>query len=261
MDRAIYKQKIIDIVTEMKSRLTDPNNTATEDFAEGFTVALEEAGIVGLSFVEELPEEGVENILYIDKVLLKLAIWINSDWSIFTSGSGLTFSELVNILQEGTNISLDVDFENETITINSTGGITSVDWSDILNKPTEFNPSSHTQLDSSISLTETYTGNLTGTTTQKGVNDFVDSLNITSITTVEKTLTVANWSANQQSVTISGITANTTIWVAPKQTYANIDLYSFHQIIGVSQSTNTITFKCSTTPTVDVLINIAYDNK
>jgi len=36
------------------------------------------------------------------------------------SGGGLSFSDLVNILQEGDNIELDVDTTNETITINST---------------------------------------------------------------------------------------------------------------------------------------------
>jgi hypothetical protein len=122
MDRAIYKQKIIDIVTEMKSRLTDPNNTATEDFAEGFTVALEAAGIMSVSFVEELPDEGIENVLYIDKVLLRFAIWQDDDWDFFSSGSGsgMTFTDLVAILQEGNNVTLDVDLVNETITINST---------------------------------------------------------------------------------------------------------------------------------------------
>lgn len=36
------------------------------------------------------------------------------------SGSGMTFTDLVAMLQEGTNVTLDVDLVNETITINST---------------------------------------------------------------------------------------------------------------------------------------------
>ena len=177
MDRAIYKQKIIDIVTEMKSRLTDPNNTATEDFAEGFTVALEMAGIISVSFVEELPDEGVENVLYIDKVLLQFAIWQDDDWDFFSSGSGsgITFTDLVAILQEGTNVTLDVDTVAETITINSVG-LSSVDWDDINEKPIEFPPSAHEHIDSEVELTETYTGNLAGAITQKDANDILDAM-------------------------------------------------------------------------------------
>ena len=185
MDRAIYKQKIIDIVTEMKSRLTDPNNTATEDFAEGFTVALETAGIISVSFVEELPDEGVENVLYVDKVLLRFAIWQDNDWDFFPSGEGLSFSDLVAILQDGTNVTLDVDTVAETITINASDWTqiqsdwnqtnnTQVDY--IKNKPTEFPASAHTHSDTEVSLTGEYTGNLVGATTQKDANDILDAL-------------------------------------------------------------------------------------
>ena len=101
------------------------------------------------------------------------------------SGSGMTFTDLVAILQAGTNVTLDVDTVAETITINSSDWIqiqsdwnqtdnTQVDY--IKNKPTEFPPSAHTHSDTEVNLTETYTGNLSGATTQKDANDILDAL-------------------------------------------------------------------------------------
>lgn len=177
MDRAIYKQKIIDIVTEMKSRLTDPNNTATEDFAEGFTLALEAAGITSsLSFVDELPDEGVENILYVDRLLLRFAIWQDDDWDFFSSG----VAQIQVDWNQTDNTAVDFIKNKPTIPEsqiqsdwNQTDN-TQVDF--IKNKPTTLPPSAHTQLDLTIELTETYTGNLSGATTQKQANDILDSL-------------------------------------------------------------------------------------
>lgn len=51
---------------------------------------------------------------------------------------------------------------------------TQVDF--IKNKPTTFPPSAHGHMDSEVELTETYTGNLSGATTQKEANDILDSL-------------------------------------------------------------------------------------
>lgn len=91
------------------------------------------------------------------------------------SGSEMTFTDLVAILQTGTNVTLDVDTVAETITINSVG-LSSVDWDDINEKPIEFPPSAHEHIDSEVELTETYTGNLAGATTQKDANDILDAL-------------------------------------------------------------------------------------
>ena len=91
------------------------------------------------------------------------------------SGSGMTFTDLVAILQAGTNVTLDVDTVAETITINSVG-LSSVDWDDINEKPIEFPPSAHEHIDSEVELTETYTGNLAGAITQKDANDILDAM-------------------------------------------------------------------------------------
>jgi hypothetical protein len=55
------------------------------------------------------------------------------------------------------------------------GGGGSVDWDDINNKPTVFPPSAHGHLDSEVQLTETYTGNLDGATTVKDTMDVLDA--------------------------------------------------------------------------------------
>ena len=50
---------------------------------------------------------------------------------------------------------------------------TQVDY--IKNKPTEFPPSAHTTFKiTEVNLTETYTGNLAGATTQKDANDILN---------------------------------------------------------------------------------------
>lgn len=64
----------------------------------------------------------------------------------------------------------------------------------------------------------------------------------------------ASWSNNEQSITVDGLKSDDIVIVSPEpfliQSYTEAGIYCAHQ------STNSLTFKCSTVPSGDVLVNI-----
>ena len=103
----------------------------------------------------------------------------------YTGSEGLSFTDISAFFINGTNTTVEVDTVLQTIKINASDWIQiQSDWSQtnntqvdyIKNKPTEFLPSAHEHSDTEVNLTETYTGNLAGATTQKGANDILDAL-------------------------------------------------------------------------------------
>lgn len=82
---------------------------------------------------------------------------------------------------------------------------------------------------------------------------YVDSGDFKSTTA---SLTVAGWSSNSQTVTVSGITASNIVIVSPAPTS-----YSEYSVCGVycsAQATNSLTFTCSETPSGALTVNILY---
>lgn len=63
--------------------------------------------------------------------LLSMNFELQRKSAIVAAQDFLTFVTLAQALVAGTNVTLTVDYDAETITITSTGGITSVDWGDI----------------------------------------------------------------------------------------------------------------------------------
>ena len=63
-------------------------------------------------------------------------------------------------------------------------------------------------------------------------------------------------SNNTIAVTVSGITATSNILVSPAP--LSIDDYTACKVFALSQASNTLTFKCTTIPSVDISVNIAY---
>ena len=80
-----------------------------------------ESCYTGAFFVSELPEIGDINRVYVNITDNTIWHYVNNQW-VQLGGSGLSFSDLVSILQEGDNVTLDIDNLNQTITINSSGG-------------------------------------------------------------------------------------------------------------------------------------------
>ena len=70
------------------------------------------------------------------------------------------------------------------------------------------------------------------------------------------TLAAASWSSNRQSVTVSGVTANSVIYYQPA--YDSGSDFDSCGIEGVAQSTNTITFQCSEVPTSAIIVDILF---
>ena len=69
------------------------------------------------------------------------------------------------------------------------------------------------------------------------------------------TLTVAGWSNNQQTVSVTGVTANNTVIVSPAP--ASVPDYGTAGIYCSVQASGTLTFTCSTIPTVAISVNVS----
>ena len=76
-----------------------------------------------------------------------------------------------------------------------------------------------------------------------------------SYSTVTVTLASADWSNNTQTVTVSGVTADNLVLVAPSPT--DFTAYGSAEIRATAQATNSLTFTCTNTPTADLTVNIA----
>ena len=73
-------------------------------------------------------------------------------------------------------------------------------------------------------------------------------------TQIEITLTVAGWSGNSQTVTVSGVTANNAVIISPApSSYLS---YGEFGVYCSAQATNSLTFACDSTPDVALTVNI-----
>lgn len=70
------------------------------------------------------------------------------------------------------------------------------------------------------------------------------------------TIATADWSSNTVSVTVSGLTATSVVWVAPDN--ASQSTYTTAGVYANSQSADTLVFNCVTTPTSALTINIVW---
>lgn len=77
---------------------------------------------------------------------------------------------------------------------------------------------------------------------------------ISSSPTTAPTLVAANWSSNQQTVNVSGVTATNTVIVAPFPTDAQD--YATAGILCIGQGAGTLTFSCTSVPANDLQVNV-----
>lgn len=68
------------------------------------------------------------------------------------------------------------------------------------------------------------------------------------------TLAAADWSSNTQTVTVNGVTSTSVVFVAPDP--ADTTDYVSAGILCTSQTTNSLTFTATTTPTSDIVVNV-----
>ena len=67
-------------------------------------------------------------------------------------------------------------------------------------------------------------------------------------------LTVAGWSSNTQTVTVTGVTATNTVFVSPAP--ASASDYASAGIICTAQGTDSLTFTCTTVPSNAITVNV-----
>lgn len=67
-------------------------------------------------------------------------------------------------------------------------------------------------------------------------------------------LTVAGWSNNTQTVTVTGVSATNTVFVSPAP--ASASDYASAGIICTAQGTDSLTFSCTTVPTNAITVNV-----
>ena len=77
-----------------------------------------------------------------------------------------------------------------------------------------------------------------------------------TLKTATVTLTTAGWSSNKQNATVTGLTAGGTVWVCPNSNSAKIWMNA--GVYTSSQSANALAFICSTVPTANITVNVAF---
>ncbi len=68
-------------------------------------------------------------------------------------------------------------------------------------------------------------------------------------------LSPSSWSSGTQTVNVRGVTASNFIIVSPAP--SSIDNYTAADIRCTSQGSGTLTFTCVTTPSTDIVVNVA----
>ena len=68
------------------------------------------------------------------------------------------------------------------------------------------------------------------------------------------TLTVAGWSDNSQTVTVSGVTANNAVVISP--TPGSYRSYGEFGVDCIAQAANSLTFVCDSVPDVALAVNV-----
>lgn len=116
----------------------------------------------------------------------------------------------------------------------------------------------HNGVDSSLSSTSTNpVQNKAIHTALASKADLVDGKVLSSqlpMTTATSTLTVANWSSNTQTVSVTGVTASNTIIVSAAPT--SLEAWGNAGIYCSAQEAGKLTFTCSKTPIVAIVANI-----
>lgn len=82
----------------------------------------------------------------------------------------------------------------------------------------------------------------------------IDSTAELKHTTKTATLTAAGWSDKSQTVTVEGVTASNTVFVAPAP--SSQEVWGKAQIVCTAQAAGSLTFTCKNAPTAAVTANI-----
>lgn len=92
-------------------------------------------------------------------------------------------------------------------------------------------------------------GNANGNFEMMSADGTVPTARLTKVNTTV-TLTAAGWSSNTQTVTVSGVTSSSIVWVSPDPT--DQSAYVSAGILCTAQGTDSLTFTATTIPSVDI---------
>jgi hypothetical protein len=90
--------------------------------------------------------------------------------------------------------------------------------------------------------------------TWKLLKDWGAMPTIPSISTITVTLTSAWWNNDAQTVTATWVTASNTVIISPNP--SSMSDYTNWAVYCSAQSSNSLTFECTTTPTSDIDVNV-----
>lgn len=93
---------------------------------------------------------------------------------------------------------------------------------------------------------------------KSSLKDYIDAW---APSTVAVTLYKTGWENELQTVAVNGITSDNIVVIAPEPTYSNYAMYSRHCIRGISQADNSLTFKCESKPSADLVVHVAVYNR
>ena len=96
-------------------------------------------------------------------------------------------------------------------------------------------------------------GNANGNYELMSADGTVPTARLTKVNTTA-TLAVADWSSNTQTVTVSGVKADSVVFVSPAP--ASASDYASAGILCTAQAADSLTFTCTTTPTNAITVNV-----
>lgn len=105
---------------------------------------------------------------------------------------------------------------------------------------------------SNMSASEMSTG--TATTTRLVTAQNLAACYEKKKSTATASLTVAGWSSNSQTVTVSGVTTSNTVIVSPAP--ASLEAYAAAGVYCSAQAANKLTFTCKTVPSAALTVNV-----
>lgn len=79
---------------------------------------------------------------------------------------------------------------------------------------------------------------------------------VNAISSTSVTLEAASWSSNAQTVTVTGMTSTSKVWVSPAP--ASTSGYASNGVLCTAQGTNSLTFECTSTPSSDLTVNVIF---
>lgn len=162
---------------------------------------------------------------------------VNGDWAIVGS------TDTVWVWDSDTNTWKDTDQKGQVESVNGKTGTVVLTPSDI----GAATAAQGVKADTAIQSVKTINN-------QSIVGEGNIDINVATTPLTMPELTVAGWSSNTQTVTVTGVTATNTVFVSPAPESAAD--YAAAGIVCTAQAVDSLTFTCTTVPTNAITVNV-----